>query len=146
MLGGRIGARRDGPARGAHRLECERGEQQDARDDWDIAVAVGRLLGRRPSFEQGYKLWAADQNSAGGLLGHPVKLDLISDASSPAQVVTNYEKLIGSDHDQLVFGPFSTLLTVPSAQSQRATATRSSKAPAADRRCSASGLKNVFDV
>jgi branched-chain amino acid transport system substrate-binding protein len=68
------------------------------------------------AFERGYQLWAADQNRAGGLLGHPVKLSVLSDASSPAQVVTNYQKLIGSDHDQLVFGPFSSLLTGPAAR------------------------------
>ena len=89
------------------------------------------------AFERGYQLWAADQNKAGGLLGHPIKLDVISDASSPAQVVTNYQKLIGSDKDQLVFGPFSTLLTVPAARIARATGTPSSRAPAALRRCSA---------
>ena len=68
------------------------------------------------AFERGYKLWAADQNKAGGLLGHPVKLDVLSDASSPAQVVSNYQKLIGSNKDQLIFGPFSSLLTVPAAR------------------------------
>ena len=51
------------------------------------------------AFQKGYELWAADQNKAGGLLGHPIKLEIISDASSPAQVVTNYQKLIGSDKD-----------------------------------------------
>jgi branched-chain amino acid transport system substrate-binding protein len=68
------------------------------------------------AFERGYQLWEADQNKAGGLLGHPVKLDILSDASSPTQVVTNYNTLIGSHHDQLVFGPFSTLLTVPASK------------------------------
>jgi branched-chain amino acid transport system substrate-binding protein len=68
------------------------------------------------AFQRGYQLWVADQNKAGGLLGHQIKLDVLSDASSPAQVVTNYTKLIGSDHDALVFGPFSSLLTVPAAR------------------------------
>ena len=68
------------------------------------------------AFQRGYQLWAADQNAKGGLLGHPLKLDIISDASQPAQVVTNYNKLIGSNHDALVFGPFSTLLTVPASK------------------------------
>jgi branched-chain amino acid transport system substrate-binding protein len=68
------------------------------------------------AFERGYQLWAADQNAKGGLLGRKVKLDVLSDSSSPAQVVTNYQKLIGSNKDPLVFGPFSTLLTVPSAR------------------------------
>jgi branched-chain amino acid transport system substrate-binding protein len=42
-------------------------------------------------------------------------MKILSDASSPAQVVSNYQKLIGSDKVPLVFGPFSTLLTLPSA-------------------------------
>lgn len=68
------------------------------------------------AYQRGYELWAADQNKKGGLLGHPIKLQILSDASSPTQVVTNYNTLIGSDHDQLVFGPFSSLLTTPSSK------------------------------
>ncbi len=68
------------------------------------------------AFQQGYKLWAADVNKAGGLLGHKVSLDIVSDASSPTQVVTNYQKLISSDHVNLTFGPFSSLLTLPAAR------------------------------
>jgi branched-chain amino acid transport system substrate-binding protein len=68
------------------------------------------------AFQRGYQLWVADQNAKGGLLGHKLKLDVLSDASSPAQVVSNYQKLIGSDKVGLVFGPFSTLLTLPSAR------------------------------
>src|SRR5436305_13690689 len=56
------------------------------------------------AFQRGYQLWASDINKTGGLLGHPVKLDIVSDASSPAQVVTNYNKLIASDHAKPVFG------------------------------------------
>jgi branched-chain amino acid transport system substrate-binding protein len=98
------------------------------------------------AFERGYELWAADQNKAGGLLGHPVKLDIISDASSATQVVTNYEKLIGSDHDQLVFAPFSTLLTVPAARvASRYNYAMVGGADGGPAVFSA-GLKNVFDV
>ena len=68
------------------------------------------------AFQRGYQLWAADQNKKGGLLGHQIKLQILSDASSPTQVVTNYNTLIGSNHDQLVFGPFSSLLTTPSSK------------------------------
>src|SRR5436305_4723273 len=68
------------------------------------------------AFERGYKLWVKDQNAKGGLLGHKINLNILSDASSPAQVTTNYQKLIGSDKVSLVFGPFSTLLTVPAAR------------------------------
>jgi branched-chain amino acid transport system substrate-binding protein len=40
------------------------------------------------AFQQGYNLWANDVNKTGGLLGHKVSLDIVSDASSPTQVVT----------------------------------------------------------
>ena len=68
------------------------------------------------AFQQGYKLWAADVNKAGGLLGHKVVLDIVSDASDPTQVVTNYQKLISNDHVSLTFGPFSSLLSLPAAK------------------------------
>jgi branched-chain amino acid transport system substrate-binding protein len=98
------------------------------------------------AFQRGYTLWASDVNKAGGLLGHPVKLDIVSDASSPAQVVTNYQKLISSDHAKLVFGPFSTLLTVPASKVVNrygyAFVEGAGGAPAAF----GNGLHNIFDV
>lgn len=66
------------------------------------------------AFQQGYQLWADYVNSHGGLLGRQVQLDIVSDASSTTQVVTNYQKLITVDHADLTFGPYSTLLTKPS--------------------------------
>src|ERR1700691_4245316 len=68
------------------------------------------------AFQQGYKLWAKEQNAAGGLLGHKIVLKIVSDASSPTQVVTNYQDLISTDHVNLTFGPFSSLLTLPAAK------------------------------
>ena len=65
------------------------------------------------AFQQGYQLWAADINKAGGLLGRQVQLDIVNDNSSPDQVQTNYQTLITVHKDDLVFGPFSTLLTKP---------------------------------
>src|SRR6266446_6904666 len=65
------------------------------------------------AFQQGYQLWANDVNKNGGLLGRQVQLDILSDASMPDQVQTNYQTLINVHHDDLVFGPFSTLLTKP---------------------------------
>ena len=98
------------------------------------------------AFKRGYQLWANHVNATGGLLGCQVKLDIVSDASSPAQVATNYEKLISSDHADLVFGPFSTLLTVPSAKIANrfgyAMIEGAGGAPAVF----ATGLHNVFDV
>jgi branched-chain amino acid transport system substrate-binding protein len=65
------------------------------------------------AFQQGYQLWASDVNKAGGLLCRQVHLDILSDASSTTQVVTNYQTLINTNHDDLVLGPYSTLLTKP---------------------------------
>lgn len=41
---------------------------------------------------------------------------VVGAASSTDQVVTNYQNLIDRDHVDLVFGPFSSLLTVPASQ------------------------------
>src|SRR6185437_7547075 len=65
------------------------------------------------AFEKGYKLWAADVNAKGGILGRKVSLTILNDASQQNQVVTNYQTLINSDHVNLTFGPFSSLLTGP---------------------------------
>ena len=65
------------------------------------------------AFEKGYELWEKDVNAHGGLLGRQVKLVILNDNSDPNQVVTNYQTLMGSDHVDLTFGPFSSLLTAP---------------------------------
>jgi branched-chain amino acid transport system substrate-binding protein len=63
--------------------------------------------------KKGYQLWAATVNAKGGVLGRKVSLKIVDDASNPTQVVTNYQNLITADHVNLVFGPFSSLLTIP---------------------------------
>jgi branched-chain amino acid transport system substrate-binding protein len=68
------------------------------------------------NFEHGYELWAANVNAHGGLLGRKVKLIIKNDNSSPTQADTNYTDLITVDHVNLVFGPFSSLLTAPTAE------------------------------
>jgi branched-chain amino acid transport system substrate-binding protein len=65
------------------------------------------------NYEHGYELWASDVNAHGGLLGHKVVLKILNDASSPTQVDTNYQTLFATDHVNLAFGPFSSLLTTP---------------------------------
>ncbi len=97
-------------------------------------------------FKQGYQLWADTVNKNGGLLGRKVELDILSDASSPDQVQTNYQKLITVDKVDLVFGPYSSLLTKPaSVVADRygyALVEGAGGAPSVFNR----GLKNVFDV
>jgi len=68
---------------------------------------------------RGYQLWANDVNSHGGLLGRPVKLVVINDNSDPGTAAKNYTTLITQDHVNLVLGPFSSLLTIPAAQTAR---------------------------
>src|SRR5260370_28872847 len=65
------------------------------------------------AFDKGYQLWAKDVNAHGGILGRQVKLTILNDASSPNQVVTNYQTLFGERHLDLAFVPFSSLLTSP---------------------------------
>src|ERR1700733_9901291 len=68
------------------------------------------------AFKEGYNLWVKDINAAGGILGRQVTLTILDDKSDPNQVVTNYQTLINSDHVDLTFGPFSSLLTGPASQ------------------------------
>jgi branched-chain amino acid transport system substrate-binding protein len=68
---------------------------------------------------QGYQLWADDVNTRGGILGRHVQIKIVDDLSSPTQVVTNYNNLINQSRVNLVFGPFSSLLTVPASQAAR---------------------------
>jgi len=81
-----------------------------------IGVSVsltGDFSGDGKALVQGYDLWAQDENAKGGLLGHKVTMKYVDDASSAQQVVTNYQNLITQDKVALVFGPFSSLLTIP---------------------------------
>jgi branched-chain amino acid transport system substrate-binding protein len=69
------------------------------------------------AFQRGYLLWQNYINSHGGLDGgRKVQMVFLNDASDPTTVTTNYTKLIAQQKVNLVFGPFSTLLTVPSAK------------------------------
>src|ERR1700730_13667718 len=69
------------------------------------------------AFQRGYLLWQDYVNSHGGLDGgRKVQMVFLNDASDPTTVTTNYTKLIAQQKVNLVFGPFSTLLTVPSAK------------------------------
>ena len=59
----------------------------------------------------GYKLWASDVNTNGGLLHRPVKLVIRNDNSNEKTVTNDYNVLIHQDHVDLTLAPFSTLLT-----------------------------------
>ncbi|MEJ3656371.1 amino acid ABC transporter substrate-binding protein [Actinomycetes bacterium KLBMP 9759] len=66
--------------------------------------------------QRGYEAWAKAVNDKGGLLGRRVELKILDDQSNADRVVSDYESLIEQDQVDLVFGPFSTRLVVPSAR------------------------------
>ena len=98
------------------------------------------------AFDRGYKLWEAYQNAHGGLLGHKVELDILSDASDPTQVATNYQTLITVKHVNLIFGPFSTLLTVPASKVTNRYGYAMIEGAGGGPLAFASGLRSLFDV
>jgi branched-chain amino acid transport system substrate-binding protein len=98
------------------------------------------------AFEQGYQLWADMVNKSGGLLGRQVQLDIVSDASSPQQVVTNYQKLINVDKVDLVFGPFSSLLTKPASLVASRAGYAFPEGAGGGPSVFTQGLNNLFDV
>ena len=63
--------------------------------------------------QQGYETWAADVNASGGMLGRQVELRILDDGSDPDRAVADYERLITQDEVDLVFGPFSSRLVIP---------------------------------
>ncbi|WP_176582962.1 amino acid ABC transporter substrate-binding protein [Streptomyces marincola] len=66
--------------------------------------------------QRGYEAWVSAVNENGGLLGREVELRVLDDQSSADRVVQDYEALIAHYEVDLVFGPFSTRLVVPSAR------------------------------
>ncbi len=84
-----------------------------------IGVSVslsGDFSGDGKAILQGYQMWVNDVNKQGGLLGRKVQLKVVDDDSTTQQTLTNYTTLIGTDKVNLVFGPFSSLLTIPAEQ------------------------------
>jgi branched-chain amino acid transport system substrate-binding protein len=86
------------------------------------AIKVGISLSLSGDFsdsgkaaKRGYELWRNVVNAKGGVLGSKVQLVIQDDTSSPTQAATNYQNFITKDKVDLVFGPFSTLLSAPSA-------------------------------
>jgi len=102
------------------------------------------------AFQRGYNLWASDVNASGGLLGRKVKLIYLDDKSDPTQGSTNVQQLISSDHVDLLFGPFSSLITAPTstvaARYGYAMIEGAGGAPAVFNTPSNQAKHNVFDV
>jgi branched-chain amino acid transport system substrate-binding protein len=63
--------------------------------------------------KKGYEAWADLVNAGEGILGRQVKLNIVDDASSQEQVVTDYNRLISQEKVPLILGTFSSLLNFP---------------------------------
>ena len=96
--------------------------------------------------KQGYQLWADTINKQGGLLGRPVKLVTLDDKSDPGIVAKNYETLISTNHVDLVFGPFSTLLTKPASVVANSHGYAMIEGEGGGPSVFNRGLHNIFDV
>ncbi len=59
----------------------------------------------------GLKLWATDFNNSGGLHGREIKLIILDDHSDAATAKVLMEKLITEEKVDLVFGPYSSVIT-----------------------------------
>jgi branched-chain amino acid transport system substrate-binding protein len=66
--------------------------------------------------QNGYEIWRDEINANGGLLGKQVELKILDDQSNADRVVADYEALITQDKVDLIFGPFSSRLVLPSAR------------------------------
>lgn len=65
---------------------------------------------------EGYQVWVELINEAGGLLGRPVELKYYDNASDQDTAVADYERLITVDQVDLVVGPFSSRLVIPTSE------------------------------
>jgi len=66
--------------------------------------------------KKGYELWVDMVNKSGGLLGRQVEFISYDNASDPDTAVADYERLITADKVDLVVGPFSSKLVIPTSE------------------------------
>lgn len=77
---------------------------------------TGRFSEPGTAAMQGYEVWAAMVNEGCGILGRPVELTIVDNASDQDTAVADYEKLITVDEVDLVVGPFSSFLVIPTSE------------------------------
>jgi branched-chain amino acid transport system substrate-binding protein len=102
---------------------CSQGTTGSANFTNSTPITIGASISIKGDFAadgkavlRGYQLWQQTINNSGGLLGRPVRLVILNDDSTPEKVTSNYQTLINKDHVDLIFGPFSTLLTKAAAK------------------------------
>ena len=86
--------------------------------DKPIVIGVSQALTGDKSdpgtgIEHGYLVWVKEMNDAGGLLGRKVELKEYDNQSLADTAVSQMERLVTVDKVDLLFGPFSSALTIP---------------------------------
>ncbi len=86
--------------------------------DQPIVIGVSQALTGDKSdpgtgIEHGYQVWVKEINDAGGLLGRKVVLKEYDNQSLADTAVSQIERLVTVDKVDLLFGPFSSALTIP---------------------------------
>lgn len=92
--------------------------EADAVEEGPIRIGAslslsGRFEGPGSANKNGYEAWATIVNEAGGLLGRQVELIILDNESDADKAVAQYEALITKDKVDLVVGPFSSFLVIP---------------------------------
>ncbi len=77
---------------------------------------TGRFSEPGNAAKEGYEIWVAMTNEAGGMLGRSIELTVLDNASDQNTAVADYEKLITVDKVDLVVGPFSSFLVIPTSE------------------------------
>ena len=76
----------------------------------------GEYVETSAMIQLGYKMWAEEVNSRGGLLGRKIKLVFYDDKSKPELAREFYRKLIEEDGVELVLSPYGTPLTMAASE------------------------------
>lgn len=77
---------------------------------------TGRFSEPGSAAQRGYEVWVDIVNEAGGLLGRPIELTILDNGSEDTVAVSQYEQLISEDKVDLVVGPFSSFLVIPTSE------------------------------
>ncbi len=87
----------------------------DAAEPIRIGVTLGltgTYAGPAKMMERGYRLWEQDVKRRGGILGRPVKIVIRDDKSDKKEAKKIYLDLITRQRVHLLFGPYSSEITV----------------------------------
>jgi branched-chain amino acid transport system substrate-binding protein len=76
----------------------------------------GRFSEPGTAAKEGYEVWAAMINEAGGLFGRQVEMSVLDNGSDRDTAVADYEKLIAVDQVDLVVGPVTSFLVIPTSE------------------------------